>query len=113
MHRYGINIHWDDLDKVYIAEVPELPGCKAHGSTYEKAVVSAEEAIQLWIDTANEFGRKIPKRREAEPRKVSRRVSKTGIVDRRVAAGGRCKTEGSSSVPYRKGHKGKKEKYNE
>lgn len=60
MHRYRINIHWDDTDKVYIAEVPELPGCCAHGKTYEKALYSAQEAIQLWIDTAIEFGRKIP-----------------------------------------------------
>ena len=68
MHRYGINIHWDDIDKVYIAEVPELPGCSAHGDTYEKALNSVQEAIQLWIDTAIEFGRKIPKQRETEPR---------------------------------------------
>jgi predicted RNase H-like HicB family nuclease len=84
MHRYGINIHWDDLDEVFIAEVPELPGCKAHGSTYEKAIVSAQEAIQLWIDTATEFGRKIPNRFDTMQRKTNRSASRNAITDYRV-----------------------------
>jgi predicted RNase H-like HicB family nuclease len=39
-----------------VAEVPELPGCMAHGKTYEEAI----DAIHLWIDTAKEFGDPIP-----------------------------------------------------
>ena len=30
-YRYEIIIHWDDEDNIFIAEVPELPGCMAHG----------------------------------------------------------------------------------
>jgi predicted RNase H-like HicB family nuclease len=45
---------------VFIAEVPELPGCMAHGSTQELALANANQAIQLWIDTAKEFGDPIP-----------------------------------------------------
>jgi predicted RNase H-like HicB family nuclease len=55
-HRYGSHIYWSTEDQVYVAEVPELPGCMAHGETHESALANANEAIQLWIDTAQEFG---------------------------------------------------------
>jgi len=58
--RYEIIIYWSAEDEVFIAEVPELPGCCAHGDTPEAALASAQEAIQLWIDTAREFGDPIP-----------------------------------------------------
>ncbi|MFQ5709794.1 MAG: type II toxin-antitoxin system HicB family antitoxin, partial [bacterium] len=45
----------------YIADVPELPGCMAHGDTYESALTNAKEAIEHWIETAQEFGDSIPK----------------------------------------------------
>ena len=61
MYRYEIIIYWSNEDNVFIAEVPELPGCIAHGKTPEKALKNAKEAIQLWIDTAKEFGDSIPK----------------------------------------------------
>ena len=60
MHKYEIIIHWNEIDQVYIADVPELPGCSAHGDTYEDALKSAQDAINLWIDTAKEFGDPIP-----------------------------------------------------
>lgn len=55
MYKYEIIIYWDNQDGVYIAEVPELPACSAHGNTYNEALDNAKEAIQLWIDTAKEF----------------------------------------------------------
>jgi len=60
MHRYEIIIYWSNDDQAYVAEVPELPGCMTHGVTYENAARNANEAIQLWIDTAKEFGDPIP-----------------------------------------------------
>jgi predicted RNase H-like HicB family nuclease len=60
MHKYEVIIYWSDEDQVCIAEVPELPGCMAHGSSQEEALASANQAIQLWIDTAREFGRPVP-----------------------------------------------------
>ncbi|MBM4176694.1 MAG: type II toxin-antitoxin system HicB family antitoxin [Ignavibacteria bacterium] len=60
MYKYEIIIYWDKNDKVYIAEVPELPGCSAHGTTYDEALTNIKEAIRLWIDTAKEFGTPIP-----------------------------------------------------
>ena len=32
----------------------------AHGDSYESALANAQEAIQLWLDTAHEFGDPIP-----------------------------------------------------
>jgi predicted RNase H-like HicB family nuclease len=60
MHKYEVIIYWSREDQVFIAEVPELPGCMAHGSTQQVALANANEAIQLWLDTANEFGDPIP-----------------------------------------------------
>ena len=60
MYKYEIIIYWSDEDKVFVAEVPELPGCAAHGDTQEAALKNANEAMQLWIYTAQEFGDPIP-----------------------------------------------------
>jgi predicted RNase H-like HicB family nuclease len=60
MHKYEIIIYWSNEDNAYIAEVPELPGCVAHGDTQAAALENANEAIQLWIDTAEEFGDPVP-----------------------------------------------------
>ncbi len=60
MYKYEIIIYWSDEDNAFIAEAPELPGCMAHGNTPEDALKNAKEAIQLWIDTAKEFGDSIP-----------------------------------------------------
>ncbi len=60
MDKYEIILYWSEEDKVFIAEVPELPGCMAHGETHETALASAKEAIRLWLDTAREFGDPIP-----------------------------------------------------
>jgi predicted RNase H-like HicB family nuclease len=60
MNKYEIIIYWSEEDKAYVAEVPELPGCAAHGPSQEAALASAQEAIRLWIDTAKEFGDPVP-----------------------------------------------------
>ena len=60
MNKYGIIIFWSDEDDAYVADVPELPGCMAHGNTHESALANAKQAIQLWIETSKEFGDPIP-----------------------------------------------------
>ncbi len=59
-HRYEMLVSWSPEDAVYVVEVPELPGCLAHGNTPTEAVESAQEAITLWIATAREQGRVVP-----------------------------------------------------
>lgn len=58
---YEMIIWWSDEDGAFVVEVPELPGCMAHGATRSEAIASAEEAITLWIRTANEDGETVPK----------------------------------------------------
>ena len=60
MHKYEIIIYWRNEDGVYVAEVPELPGCAAHGDTQETALQNVNAAIDLWLKTACEFGDPIP-----------------------------------------------------
>ena len=60
MYKYEIIIYWSNEDDAFIAEVPELPGCMAHGSTQKEALSNANDAIELWLDTAQEFGDLVP-----------------------------------------------------
>ena len=58
--KYEIIIYWSREDNAFVAEVPELPGCMAHGKTHESALRNAKAAIRLWIKTAMEFNDPIP-----------------------------------------------------
>ncbi len=60
MHKYEIILYWSNEDQAFIAEVPELPGCMAHGDDQEDALASIKEAMEFWIDTARELGRPVP-----------------------------------------------------
>ena len=60
MNRYEIIIYWSNEDQAFVSEVPELPGCMAHGNSYEEALANAKDAIELWVDTANDFGDPVP-----------------------------------------------------
>ncbi len=52
MSKHEIIISWSDEDQAFIAEVPELLVCLAHGATKESALSNAKDAIDLWIQTA-------------------------------------------------------------
>ncbi|MGD8941306.1 MAG: type II toxin-antitoxin system HicB family antitoxin [Gammaproteobacteria bacterium] len=60
MYKYETIIYWSEEDQSFIADVPELPGCMAHGATPAEALANAQVAMQLWLDTAQEFGDAIP-----------------------------------------------------
>jgi len=60
MRKYEIILYWSDEDEAYVADVPELPGCMAHGETQTEALKNAQSAIKLWLNTAKEFGDPIP-----------------------------------------------------
>jgi antitoxin HicB len=59
---YSILLHEveDEGQKYWIAEVPELPGCKSHGSTVEEAVKNVEEAKKDWISDSLKSGEEVP-----------------------------------------------------
>ena len=60
MYKYEIILYWSNEDQAFVAEVPELPGCMAHGDSQEAALMHANEAMQLWIDTAREYDDPVP-----------------------------------------------------
>lgn len=60
MYRYETVIYWSDDDNCFVGEVPELPGCMAHGKTPQQCLENVQQAIELWIDTARECGDEIP-----------------------------------------------------
>ena len=57
---YSMIIQWDARDNIYVVSVPELPGCRTHGKTYEEAIKNALEVIELWIEDAQKAGEPIP-----------------------------------------------------
>jgi predicted RNase H-like HicB family nuclease len=59
-HKYELFVFWSSDDDAFVVEVPDLPGCMAHGTTPADAVAEAEQAIDLWIETARDLGRPIP-----------------------------------------------------
>jgi predicted RNase H-like HicB family nuclease len=61
--RYELIIFWDESDQIFVVDVPELPGCMAHGRTKSEAIAQAEAAIELWIETAKEDGISTPEPR--------------------------------------------------
>jgi len=58
--QYSIVIQYDALDKIYVASVPELKGCMAHGYTREEAIREIQEAIQLQLEVMREKGMLVP-----------------------------------------------------
>lgn len=60
MFKYEMIIYWSEEDGLFVAEVPELPGCTADGATQEEAIRNVETVISEWIETAKSLGREIP-----------------------------------------------------
>ncbi len=62
MHKYAVIISWSGYpgDQVFVADVPELPGCTAHGDTHEEALANAQCAIALWLETCKEIDHPMP-----------------------------------------------------
>jgi predicted RNase H-like HicB family nuclease len=65
MDHYEVIIYWSEDDFAFVAEVPELPGCMAHGGSRQEALANVDDAMVLWLETAREFGRPIPEAKGA------------------------------------------------
>ena len=63
MHRYHINIFWAADDDCWIADVPDLKYCSAHGDTPEEALAEVQEAMEGWLEVAKDHGLPIPEPR--------------------------------------------------
>jgi predicted RNase H-like HicB family nuclease len=60
MNKYEVIIYWSAVDKVFIAEMPELKGCMAHGDTQNEALKEVNLVAKEWLVMAKEKGWQIP-----------------------------------------------------
>jgi len=60
MNIYEIIIYWNTADKVFVAEMPELNGCIAHGDTQADVLKEINKVAKEWILLAKESGWNIP-----------------------------------------------------
>ncbi len=44
----------------FLATVPDLPGCMSDGETPQEAIANVQDAIESWIEAAQDLGREIP-----------------------------------------------------
>lgn len=59
--KYPVTLYPDpDPEVGYVVEIKDLPGCMTQGETVEEAISNIEEARELWIETAYEYGDSIP-----------------------------------------------------
>ena len=63
--QYSILIQYDATDNIYIASVPELSGCMAHGRTPEEALQEVSIVCEMWIEEAEKTGKPIPRPAQA------------------------------------------------
>ncbi len=60
MKDYHINVFYSEEDECYIADIPDLRYCSAHGDTPLEAVREVEIAKSMWLQCAKEHGDIIP-----------------------------------------------------
>lgn len=63
MNDYHINIFYSAEDEAYIADIPDLKYCSAHGETPEEALSEVLIAKAAWLEAARDNGRDIPQPR--------------------------------------------------
>lgn len=57
---YPIEVSWSDEDQTWVADVPDLAFCTAHGPTPHEAVAEVELAADAWLEAATAAGRPVP-----------------------------------------------------
>ncbi len=60
MNKYEKIIYWSDEDDCFVIDVPELPGCMAHGDTEFDALNNINDVIELWLEVAKNENLEIP-----------------------------------------------------
>lgn len=63
MSEYHINLFWSDEDACWIADIPDLKFCSAHGETPDEALREIMTAKKAWLASAKAHKQPIPKPR--------------------------------------------------
>ncbi len=61
--RYSLVLQWDPRRDIYVTTVPELPGCRAGGGTWEEAVQGTHTAVAMSLDSFRLRGAPLPRPR--------------------------------------------------
>jgi len=57
---YAVVIEWDERAGIFVAPVPDIRGCRTHGTTRAEAAANAEEAIAAILATFADSGVQYP-----------------------------------------------------
>ena len=63
MRDYHINLFWSNEDECWIADIPDLKFCSAHGSTPSDALREVLIAKDAWLASAQAHKQPIPEPR--------------------------------------------------
>lgn len=63
MTDYHINVFWSTEDECWVADIPDLKFCSAHGETPEEALHEALIAKDAWLASRRAHGDPIPQAR--------------------------------------------------
>jgi predicted RNase H-like HicB family nuclease len=61
MSEYHINLFWSDEDECWIADIPDLKFCSAHGETPDEALREVMVAKKAWLASAKAHRQRVPK----------------------------------------------------
>lgn len=59
MLKYRVIIEKDE-DGIFVARVPDLPGCATEGRTREELMKNVKEAIQAYLEALKQHGEPVP-----------------------------------------------------
>ena len=60
MTDYHINMFWSAEDECWVADIPDLKFCSAHGDSPEEALREVMVAKEAWLASRREHGDPIP-----------------------------------------------------
>jgi antitoxin HicB len=88
---YRVVVEWSPKDEAFVARVPALPGCAAHGRTPERATREAVIAARAMLDSMRAHGLSLPAKdltprhsgqlRLRLPRSLHERLSRLAALD--------------------------------
>ena len=61
MFEYHVNVFYSVEDRAWVADIPDLDACSAFGRTVEEALAEVEKARDLWLASARDAGKRVPK----------------------------------------------------
>ena len=67
MKDHTVHMFFSQEDDGYIAQIPELPGCSAFGTTQQDALAELQQARDAWLASARDQGTPIPRPKALSP----------------------------------------------